>query len=246
MFIASKYVPRPERLERLPSLPRDSLALHPGSSRPTKVSPAGPNQRTQRVHEACCYGIQGVSKRGPECEKKIELKKKDKITRRTHRRRAGCLFFGLRGEGVLDAQHDVGAGAAAGRLLQEVAARERRRQARHRAVAHPPRFTVVVRLPVALFVGAVPDHLVRPGRSRGGAGSAVDSFCGAGGAGGGDSPRAVPQDVPAVEGVDGDVLRKGVGVFAEDGLPAVEQDLVLQEEDNGISGFHWMVLYIQI
>lgn len=156
-----------------PSLPRDSLALLPESPRPTKVSPVGPNQRTQRVHEACCYGIRGVSQGAPSV-KKQEFKN-DKITRRTHRKTVQGLFFGLRGEGVLDAEHDVGAGAAAGRLLQEVAALERRRQARHRAVAHPPRFTVVVRLPVALFVGAVPDHLLWPGRGRGGV-SAVDSF----------------------------------------------------------------------
>lgn len=49
---------------------------------------------------------------------------------------------------------------------------------------------------------------------------------------GGHSPCAVPQDVPAVEGVDGDVLGERVGVLAEDGLPAVEQDLVLQKGDN--------------
>lgn len=144
------------------------------------------------------------------------------------------LFFGLRGEGVLDAEHDVGAGAAAGRLLQEVAALERGRQARHRVVAHPPRFTVVVRLPVALFVGAMPDHLLRPGRGEGGGGSTTPSWSrrSAVEGRGGNSPRAVPQDVPAVEGVDGDVLRERVGVIPEDGLPAVEQDLVLQEEDD--------------
>lgn len=85
------------------------------------------------------------------------------------------LFFGLR-EGVLDAEHDVGAGAAAGRLLQEVAAGERRRQARHRAVAHPPRFTVVVRLPVALVVGAVPDHFLRPGEREAGRQSAASQL----------------------------------------------------------------------
>lgn len=72
------------------------------------------------------------------------------------------LFVGRR-EGVLDAEDDVGAGAAAGRLLQEAAALQGRRQARHSVLARPPRFTVMIHLPVALFARSVPDHLLWPG-----------------------------------------------------------------------------------
>lgn len=73
------------------------------------------------------------------------------------------LFFGRGHEGVLDAEDDVRAGAAAGALLQEVAALQRGRQTGHGAVACPPRFTVVVHLPMALTARPVPDHFLRPG-----------------------------------------------------------------------------------
>lgn len=72
------------------------------------------------------------------------------------------LFFGRGHEGVLDAEHDVGARAAAGGLLQEVAALQRGCQTRHGAVASTPRFAVVLHLPVALTARPVPDHFLRP------------------------------------------------------------------------------------
>lgn len=76
------------------------------------------------------------------------------------------LFFGLWYEGVLDAENDVGAGAAAGRLLQEEATLEGRGQAGHRSVAGSPGFTVVVGLSLAMDVWAVPHHLLRPGAKK--------------------------------------------------------------------------------
>lgn len=76
------------------------------------------------------------------------------------------LFFGRRHEGVLDAEDDVRAGAAAGGLLQKVAALQRGRQSGHGVVASPPRFTVVVHLPMALTARPVPDHFLRPGGGK--------------------------------------------------------------------------------
>lgn len=76
------------------------------------------------------------------------------------------LFFGLWYEGVLDAENDVGAGAAAGRLLQEEATLEGRGQAGHRSVAGSPGFTVVVGLSLAMDVWAVPHHLLWPGAKK--------------------------------------------------------------------------------
>ena len=73
-----------------------------------------------------------------------------------------CLFRGVGDVAVLDAEDDVGVGAAAGALLGERAALQGGRQAGHRAVARPPRLAVVVRLPVALGARAMPHHLIRP------------------------------------------------------------------------------------
>lgn len=76
------------------------------------------------------------------------------------------LFFGLWYEGVLDAENDVGAGAAAGGLLQEEATLEGRGQAGHRSVAGSPGFTVVVGLSLSMDVWAVPHHLLWPGGKK--------------------------------------------------------------------------------
>lgn len=76
------------------------------------------------------------------------------------------LFFGLWYEGVLDAENDVGAGAAAGGLLQEEATLEGRGQAGHRSVAGSPGFTVVVGLSLSMDVWAVPHHLLWPGAKK--------------------------------------------------------------------------------
>lgn len=46
-----------------------------------------------------------------------------------------------------------------------------------------------------------------------------------------DSPCAVPENVSTVEGVDWYVLFESVRVVTEDRLPAVVQDLVLQEKE---------------
>lgn len=45
---------------------------------------------------------------------------------------------------VLDAQHDEGAGAAAGALLEQTAALQRRRHAGQRPVGHAPRLAEAV------------------------------------------------------------------------------------------------------
>ena len=67
---------------------------------------------------------------------------------------------------VLDAQHYVGAGAAAGCLLKELAGLQGGGQACHCPVACPPRLTVVVCLPLTPRAGAVPDHLLWPKETR--------------------------------------------------------------------------------
>lgn len=77
-----------------------------------------------------------------------------------------ALFLGLCHIAVLDAQHDVGTGAAAGGLLEELASLQRRGQACHCTVAGPPCLTVVIRLPVTPAIGAMPDHLLRPTEHR--------------------------------------------------------------------------------
>lgn len=46
-----------------------------------------------------------------------------------------------------------------------------------------------------------------------------------------DSPRAVPENVSTVEGVDWYVLLECVCVVTENRLPAAVQDLVLQEKE---------------
>lgn len=59
-----------------------------------------------------------------------------------------CLSLGVADVAVLDAQHHVGAGAAAGALLEQAAALQRRRHARHRPVAHAPRLAEAVDVPL--------------------------------------------------------------------------------------------------
>lgn len=49
---------------------------------------------------------------------------------------------------VLDAQNNVGAGAAAGALLEQAAALQRRRHAGHRLHTHTPRLTEAVDVPL--------------------------------------------------------------------------------------------------
>lgn len=61
-----------------------------------------------------------------------------------------CVFLslGVADVAVLDAQHYVGAGAAAGALLEQTAALQRRRHAGQRLVAHTPRLTEAVDMPL--------------------------------------------------------------------------------------------------
>ncbi len=59
-----------------------------------------------------------------------------------------CLSLGVADVTVLDAEHNVGAGAAAGALLEQTAALQRRRHAGDRLVAHTPRLTEAVNLPL--------------------------------------------------------------------------------------------------
>lgn len=64
---------------------------------------------------------------------------------------------------VLDAQNDIGAGAAAGALLQEAATPQGRRYSGQGLLAHPPCLTVAVNVALARAGGSVPDHLLWPG-----------------------------------------------------------------------------------
>lgn len=102
---------------------------------------------------------------------------------------------------VLDAEHDVGAGAAAGALLEKMAAvLQGRGHACQHLLTHTPRLTEVVHLTVPFGGGAMPQLLLRP--------------------------VVVREDVPAIEGVHGHtVLHSRV---VEDGLPAVEHHLILE------------------
>ena len=75
-----------------------------------------------------------------------------------------CLSLGVAGVAVLDAQHHVGAGAAAGGLLEEAAALQRRRHAGQRRVAHAPRLAEAVDVPQPGAGRPVPHHLLWPGR----------------------------------------------------------------------------------
>lgn len=77
-----------------------------------------------------------------------------------------CLSPGLLHVAVLHTQHDVGAGAAAGGLLEQTAALQRGRHAAQRAVAHAPCLTVAVDVPLTGAAGAVPHHLLWPGTKQ--------------------------------------------------------------------------------
>lgn len=72
------------------------------------------------------------------------------------------LSLGVVDVAVLDAEHDVGAGAAAGGLLIQGAALQRRGHPRHRPVADSPRLAVAVKVPLTPAGGPVPHHLLRP------------------------------------------------------------------------------------
>lgn len=74
-----------------------------------------------------------------------------------------CLSLGVADVAVLDAQHNVGAGAAAGALLQQVAALQGRRHAAQRPVADAPRLAEVVDVALTLVGRPVPHHLLWPG-----------------------------------------------------------------------------------
>lgn len=91
-----------------------------------------------------------------------------------------ALFLGLCHVAVLDAQHDVGAGAAAGGLLEELTSLQGRGQACDSAVSGPPCLAVVIRLPVTPAIRSVPNHLLWPG--------------------------TVPQDISAIKRVDGCIV----------------------------------------
>lgn len=95
----------------------------------------------------------------------------------------------------------MGVGATAGVPLQEAAALQVRRQPRHGLLARPPRFAVVVRLPVTFVARAVPQHFVGPGEAqtvdRGNAREDVRDIRRPSTSE--HSPRAVPENVPAIE-----------------------------------------------
>lgn len=71
------------------------------------------------------------------------------------------LSLGVADVAVLDAQHHVGAGAAAGALLEQAAALQRRRHAGQRLVA--PRLAEAVDVLLPCAGRPVPNHLLWPG-----------------------------------------------------------------------------------
>lgn len=151
------------------------------------------------------------------------------------------LFFGLRCVGVLDAEDDVGAGAATGGLLQKVAALQWRCQTSHSAVACPPCFTVVVWLSVALVAWSMPDHFLWPGdqnkhacqnmeaQKEASTTWTVTRYMSQDAVPNKDSPGAVPENVSTIEGVDWHILSYFACIITKDRLPGSEQHLVLQE-----------------
>lgn len=140
-----------------------------------------------------------------------------------------CLSPGVASVAVLDAQHHVGAGAAAGGLLEQAAALQRRRHAGQRRVAHAPRLAEAVHVPLPAAGRPVPHHLLWPGgktlRSLFNTGFIVCYTCS-----GHYSPCAVTENVFAIEGVDRQVVLYSAVV--KDGVPAVKQNLVLTKTTN--------------
>lgn len=63
-----------------------------------------------------------VTRELKKCLTRAQNKKKKKHGKKKKKRGGRDLFFGVCCEGVLNAEDDVGAGAAGGALLQEVAA----------------------------------------------------------------------------------------------------------------------------
>lgn len=137
------------------------------------------------------------------------------------------LSAGVAAVAVLDAEDGVRAGAPAGALLQEAAAPPQgRRRAALRLLARAPRLAEAVVAALPGTRGAVPQHLVGPG---GGESTGRDLCVRGGSPRRRSSPSAVAQDVPAVEGVHAHaVLQTPV---LEDGVPAVEQKLVLERAE---------------
>ena len=77
------------------------------------------------------------------------------------------LSLGLAHIAVFDTQHGVGTGAAAGALPEDpLPSPERGGQAPLAPVTQPPRLAVALHLPLPPAGGAVPQHLLRPGRKN--------------------------------------------------------------------------------
>lgn len=131
---------------------------------------------------------------------------------------------------VLDAQNRVRAGASAGALLQEAAAAvKRRRHATLHVVARAPGLAEALRLPLAAVGRAVPQHLLRPAQREGHSVHVSGFLLTPGGHCSGLSPCAVAEDVSAVKRVDGNAVLDSA--LVEDGVPAVEQNLVLMKRE---------------
>lgn len=134
---------------------------------------------------------------------------------------------------VLNAQDCVRARAPARALLQEVAAgMKRRRHAILGLVTRTPGLAELLRVPLPGASGAVPQHLLRPEkkefyfflfssnfRSLGYFALLLPSPC------------AIAEDVPAVEGVDGNVVL--YSTIVKNGVPAVKQNLILMTKQIG-------------
>lgn len=100
----------PERKDRLPSVQPISLAFVEGRSRQCKASLPGKEPQGQFIG------------RNMFTRRVIRVFKRFTRAHKTKRLNGQDLFFVLRCVGVLDAEDDVGAGAATGGLLQKVAA----------------------------------------------------------------------------------------------------------------------------
>lgn len=144
------------------------------------------------------------------------------------------LSPGVADVAVLDAQNDVGAGAAARMLLQEaVAAVKRRRQAALRLPAWAPGLAEALGVALPPAGGAVPQHLVRPDQ-RGREKFDFSSFLlNSGGEGLVSSPWGIAENISVVKRVDGNALL--YFALLENGVPAIKENFILMKGEEKIT-----------
>lgn len=144
------------------------------------------------------------------------------------------LSPGVADVAVLDAQNDVGAGAAARLLLQEAAAAvKRRHQASLRLLAWAPGLAEALGVALPPAGGAVPQHLLRPDQ-RGREEFHFSSFLlNSGGESLVSSPWGVAENVSTVKRVDGNALL--YSALLENGVPAVKENFILMKGEDKIT-----------